>query len=89
MPETAGAVLPPSHPHHYFSLPVIEFIRRQINSGNGNEVLFHGHWDDEKQLVVKASVLSRGNRQMTAALMNVVKAGDLVIHNHPSGKLTP
>ncbi len=89
MPETAGAALPLSHPHHYFSLPVIEFIRRQISSGNGNEVLFHGHWDDKKQLVVKASVLSRGNRQMTAALMNVVKAGDLVIHNHPSGKLTP
>ncbi len=81
--------LPPSHPHHYFSLPVIEFIRRQISSGNGNEVLFHGYWDDQQSLVVKASVLSRGNRQMTAALMNVVKSGDLVIHNHPSGKLTP
>ena len=81
--------LPPSHPHHYFSLPVIEFIRRQISAGSGNEVLFHGHWDDQQGLVVRASVLSRGNRQMTPALMNVVKSGDLVIHNHPSGKLTP
>lgn len=89
MTEPAAISLPPSHPHHYFSPAVIEFIRRQIRSGNGNEVLFHGHWDDRQRLVSKAAVLSRGNRKMTAALMNVVKAGDLVIHNHPSGKLTP
>ncbi|MBN2332570.1 MAG: helicase [Deltaproteobacteria bacterium] len=63
-------------------------LRRQIQANNGNEMLFQGRVD-ARYRVVEVKVLTRGNRMMTPALLNVVAAGEVVIHNHPSGELTP
>ncbi len=71
----------------YFTDEVLEFIRREILSAGGNEVFFLGEWERER--VVRARVLSRGNHCMTPAVTAEVKPGNVVIHNHPTGNLTP
>ena len=63
-------------------------MRREIAACGGNEVFFLGK-TDEAQRVVAAEALARGSRDAVAAIMISVSFGDVVIHNHPSGTLTP
>jgi ATP-dependent DNA helicase DinG len=63
-------------------------IREEIALSGGNEVFFLGR-TDETQVVVEVEALARGNRDTVAAIMISVSFGDVVIHNHPSGNLTP
>jgi ATP-dependent DNA helicase DinG len=54
----------------------------------GNEVLFVGVVNADGQChAVKA--VARGNRSSVPALTPHMEAGDVVIHNHPSGQLQP
>ena len=71
----------------YLHPDVVKYMRQEIVAAGGNEVFFRGRCEAAK--VVQVKVLARGNQAMTPALSGQVKVGEVVIHNHPSGKLTP
>ena len=73
---------------HLFSPHAVEKICAEIAACNGNEVFFLGKTDATRQ-VIEAEPLARGNRDAVAAIMVTASFGDIVIHNHPSGTLTP
>ncbi len=73
---------------HLFSENALRKIRDEIASCGGNEVFFLGK-TDESQVVVTVDPLARGSKDAVAAIMINVSFGDVVIHNHPSGILTP
>lgn len=72
----------------YFSDKSVLEMRSAISDAGGNEVFFLGR-TDENRIVVEAEPLARGNRDAVAAIMIAASFGDVVIHNHPSGQLTP
>lgn len=63
-------------------------IRQAIADSHGNEVFFLGHTDTNLS-IWSVTVLARGNKQSVPALLSRCHSGDTVIHNHPSGNLTP
>lgn len=63
-------------------------MKEDIDEAQGNEVLWWGEVDEEK-MVVKVSAAARGNEDSVPALFPHMEKGDVVIHNHPSGYLTP
>ncbi|WP_236021602.1 helicase C-terminal domain-containing protein [Geomesophilobacter sediminis] len=63
-------------------------MRAAIADAGGNEVFFLGR-TDEALMVVEVEVLARGNQDSVAAIMIATSFGDVVVHNHPSGHLTP
>ena len=65
-----------------------ETIRAEIDTVGGNEVFFIGR-TDERGLVTDIAVHARGNDEAVSAFIGSASAGDVVIHNHPSGPLTP
>jgi ATP-dependent DNA helicase DinG len=73
-------------------LPIAEkavlTMRDDIAESGGNEVFFLGR-TDENGIVTEAEPLARGSRDAVAAIIIAVSFGDVVIHNHPSGDLTP
>jgi ATP-dependent DNA helicase DinG len=73
---------------NFFTAHAIEQLRAAIRDADGNEVFFLGH-TDEARIVVEVEPLARGNRDAVAAIMISTSFGDVVIHNHPSGHLTP
>ncbi|HEX9024676.1 MAG TPA: helicase C-terminal domain-containing protein [Geobacteraceae bacterium] len=72
----------------YFSEKALLQLRAAIAEAGGNEVFFLGRTDETK-LVVDGEPLARGNRDAVAAILIAASFGDVVIHNHPSGVLTP
>jgi ATP-dependent DNA helicase DinG len=72
----------------YFSENALLQMREAIREAGGNEVFFLGRTDEAK-VVIEAEPLARGNADAVAAIMIVTSFGDVVIHNHPSGVLTP
>lgn len=60
----------------------------EIEQANGNEVFFVADLDDSG-LVLSAQALARGNRKAVPALLSRASHGQMVLHNHPSGDLTP
>ncbi len=72
----------------YFSEKALLQMRGEIIDAGGNEVFFLGR-TDEMKLVVDVEPLARGNRDAVAAILVATSFGDVVIHNHPSGNLTP
>jgi ATP-dependent DNA helicase DinG len=63
-------------------------IRTAIRLAGGNEVCFVGSLDAEG-VVIAARVVARGDVQAVLALPGVAQRGDLLLHNHPSGRLEP
>src|SRR5512140_2778996 len=74
--------------NRYFTEKALLQLRREIEDAGGNEVFFLGRTDETK-LVVEVEPLARGNRDAVAAIMIAASFGDVVVHNHPSGNLTP
>ncbi|MBT0651604.1 helicase C-terminal domain-containing protein [Geomobilimonas luticola] len=72
----------------YFSDNAILQLREAIDDAGGNEVFFLGRTDEARQ-VIEVEPLARGNRDAVAAIMIATSFGDVVIHNHPTGQLTP
>jgi len=70
------------------STTCLNSIRETIHEASGNEVFFLGRPDDQSQ-IVEITPLARGNDSAVPALMQVATQGDVIIHNHPSGYLTP
>ncbi len=63
-------------------------LRAAIADALGNEVFVVGSLD-EKGLVAGITVAARGKKDSVAALSGFLERGDVLIHNHPSGLLTP
>jgi len=72
----------------HFSENTIISMRESIAGASGNEVFFLGHTDGTG-FVTSVEALARGNRDAVAAIVVAASCGDVVIHNHPSGNLTP
>ncbi len=71
-----------------FSPEVIQKLQTEIHIASGNEVFFVGDLDDNLNLFgVRA--LARGNEYSVPAIIDSASAGQVVLHNHPSGNLTP
>ena len=63
-------------------------IRAAITRARGNEVCFVAEIDDNG-LVITPRPVARGNAHAVLAAARDAEAGTLLIHNHPSGELTP
>ncbi len=59
-----------------------------IAETGGNEVFFAGTLDATGK-VTEVRVCARGNEEAVPALFSTLNIRDVVIHNHPSGELTP
>ncbi|MDX2169974.1 MAG: helicase, partial [Deltaproteobacteria bacterium] len=70
-----------------FTATAAATLRAAIADAGGNEVFALG--TIAGGLVNGVRVLARGNRQAAPAIMQVPRPGEVVIHNHPSGGLTP
>jgi ATP-dependent DNA helicase DinG len=68
---------------------VIDQIKESIQANNGNEVFFIGYVDRESGKVDEVEAVAYGNDAMTPVFLEKAVASDVVIHNHPSGILTP
>ncbi len=63
-------------------------ILEAIYEASGNEVLIVGTVDRDKK-VTGITIAARGHAEAVSALNPFMEKGDVVIHNHPSGRLTP
>jgi len=59
-----------------------------IDEAEGNEVFFVGRPANVGR-IDEVEVFCRGNKSSVPALRQVGRPGEVVIHNHPSGRLTP
>ncbi len=67
---------------------VAEVLRREIRENNGYELFAVGKFNHEGK-VGEIEIAARGNQNMVPVLRPFVERGEVVIHNHPSGDLTP
>jgi ATP-dependent DNA helicase DinG len=65
-----------------------ELLRREIRAAGGNEVSFVATIDAEG-VVTSARPVARGTVDMVLALPGVARRGEMLLHNHPSGRLEP
>ncbi|MEJ6951537.1 helicase C-terminal domain-containing protein [Natronospora cellulosivora (SeqCode)] len=72
-----------------FSDDMIEKIKKDISNNNDNEIFFIALIDIETKHVKEYNLLARGNSNMVPAIINDLKPGSIIVHNHPSGDLTP
>jgi ATP-dependent DNA helicase DinG len=72
----------------YITIAALKTLRSTIEEAKGNEVFFLAR-TNEKGLVEEVTPLARGNDSAVSALMQVASQGDVIIHNHPSGSLSP
>lgn len=63
-------------------------LRAAIADAGGNEIFALGTLDGDA-CIDSVRVLARGNRHAAPALVRVARPGEVVVHNHPSGALTP
>lgn len=69
-------------------LEVGKEIEREIEAASGNEIFIRAQLNN-KNIIEDYEVLARGNSYSAPAVLNNIMAGELIIHNHPSGDLTP
>ena len=72
----------------FISAKAMEHMRLEISESGGNEVFFRGIPDGEG-IVFEVEVIARGNSSSVAALLNMMRKNEVIIHNHPSGVLIP
>lgn len=71
-----------------FSPQVIKEIRRSIKEAGGGEVFFSCKVGGSL-MVDEVAVAVRGGRSCLPLAETFIEAGDVIIHNHPSGDLLP
>jgi ATP-dependent DNA helicase DinG len=71
-----------------FTVQVKNIIRIGIEEASGNEVFFVGSFS-AGIIIDSVRVVARGNGYSVAAVIDSALPGEVVIHNHPSGNLTP
>ncbi|TDP94149.1 ATP-dependent DNA helicase DinG [Halanaerobium saccharolyticum] len=69
-------------------LEVGKEIKKEIETAAGNEIFIRAQLNN-KNIIEEFEVLARGNSYSAPAVINNLMAGEMVIHNHPSGDLTP
>jgi ATP-dependent DNA helicase DinG len=74
--------------HKYFSDDALLLMRHEIEAAAGNEVFFIGRANVDG-IVFETEAIARGDKQAVPAILTRAACGDVVIHNHPSGDLTP
>jgi len=67
---------------------IINRLKEAIDDANGNEIFAVGSIGDEYK-VFEIKVTARGNYGSVPVINSYVEKGDVVIHNHPSGNLSP
>ncbi|MDC7224977.1 MAG: JAB domain-containing protein, partial [Spirochaetales bacterium] len=67
---------------------VRERMAEDVADAEGNEVLWWGKMDEEGR-VCHVEAAARGDESSVPALFPHMVKGDVIIHNHPSGFLTP
>jgi len=72
----------------FFSSSVKSTIKTTIEKASGNEVFFVGSLSKDK-VIDDVQVIARGNDYSVPAVIESASAGEVVIHNHPSGNLSP
>jgi ATP-dependent DNA helicase DinG len=72
----------------YIGTTARESMAVAIDEAGGNEVFFIGRLGDGG-LVDEVEVHCRGSAEAVPALLGVPRAGEVVLHNHPSGELQP
>lgn len=73
---------------NYFTPEAVQALRDAIAEVGGNELFAVGRLDD-RDIIASVTVVARGSRTAVPALDQAATAGEVVIHNHPSGDLTP
>ncbi len=71
-----------------YTTEIKDYIRQEIKDANGNEVFFAATLKSEEE-ISSIRVVARGHKSAVPAILEVCRKADLVIHNHPSGELTP
>lgn len=71
-----------------FTADCSAFISYEISLANHNEVFFIADCNEEG-CVIGAEVIARGNKKAVSAIISRATAGQLLLHNHPGGDLTP
>jgi ATP-dependent DNA helicase DinG len=71
-----------------FHPKVVARLRQEIEDAGGREVLCTGRLDSQGR-VVSILAVAHGNETSVPALYPHMERGDVVIHNHPGGKLYP
>jgi ATP-dependent DNA helicase DinG len=74
--------------HKYFSDDALLLMRHEIEAAAGNEVFFIGRTNVDG-IVFETEAIARGSKQAVPAILTRAACGDVVIHNHPTGDLTP
>jgi len=72
----------------YFTDDALLLMRHEIAEAKGNEVFFIGRTNVEG-VVCEVEAIARGSKQAVPAILSRASCGDVVIHNHPAGDLTP
>lgn len=71
-----------------FSKETIIKLRTEIKEAGGNEIFALGYIDETK-LITRIKVNARGNEGSVLVPQDELNGADVLIHNHPSGFLTP
>ncbi len=72
----------------HFTDDALLLMRHEIAQARGNEVFFIGRCNVDG-IVCEVEAIARGNKGAVPAILSRATCGDVVIHNHPSGDLTP
>jgi len=72
----------------YFSSSAIEYMQKAIEEADGNEVFFTGKID-AAGIVQEIVAGARGAEHTVPVNFTNARQSDVLIHNHPSGNLTP
>ncbi len=73
---------------HYLAPKAITQMQEAIAEAQGNEVFFVGY-TEEDLIVYVVDAIARGNEIAVPAVLEIARDADVVIHNHPSGYLSP
>jgi len=71
-----------------YTTEILDYIRQEICAANGNEVFFVATLETGGK-IASIQVVARGNKSAVPAILHACRKADLVIHNHPSGEITP
>lgn len=74
--------------HKHFTEDALLLMRHEIQQAKGNEVFFIGRTNLDG-IVYEAETIARGSKVAVPAIITRAAGGDVVVHNHPSGDLTP
>ncbi|MEI6205266.1 MAG: helicase C-terminal domain-containing protein [Desulfuromonadales bacterium] len=73
---------------NYFTPDCRALMRHEISAAGGNEVFFIARTNVDG-IICEAETIARGSKVAVPAIITRASGGDVVIHNHPSGDLTP